>query len=125
MALQSINGPARVNNPKGAQAVRNPIYDANGKLIGSGSTPGANDLDISNRNVDGYAPGTQPGTPSTPVPGGGTNPGNPVGVGNNRQGRRNTVNRQAAIMNRRDPRQNMSLTAEELRKAALQRLRGE
>ena len=130
MALTSINGPATVTNPAGAQAVRNPIYDKNGNIIGSGSTPGANDLNYA-RNVQGQPPSASttspnpPGTPSTPVPGGGTNQGNPLGPDMRRSGRRRNVSQQFSKMNRADPRQGMSLTPEELRSAALSRLKGQ
>jgi len=118
MALTAINGPATVTNPQNAKAVRNPQYDQYGNIIASGSTPGATDLS--------FAPQpSNPGTPSTPIAGGGTNPGNPVGVGANAQGQRRDVVKQFSKMNRADPRQGMSLTAEELRQAALSRLRGQ
>lgn len=118
MALTSINGPATVTNPQNAKAVRNPQYDAYGNIIASGSQPGLTDLS--------FAPQpSNPGTPSTPIAGGGTNPGNPVGPGANAQGRRMNVNTQFSKTNRANPRQGMSLTAEELRQAALSRLRGQ
>jgi len=121
MALTSINGPATVTNPSGAQAVRNPIYDpVTGKIIGSGSQPGLNDLPYARNEAP-----VPPGTPSTPVPGGGTNPGNPIGPDMNRVGRRKNVSQQFSKMNRADPRQGMSLTPEELRNAAMSRLKGQ
>ena len=102
MAITSINGPATVGIRKGSstnKAIRNPQYDKDGNIISSGSAPGKKDIS------------------------GGTN--NPAGRTNVRKGRRNNVIQQAAKMSRRDPKQNVSLTAEELRKTALRRLRGE
>jgi len=116
MALTSINGPATVTNPQNAKAVRNPQYDAYGNIIASGSQPGLTDLAFAPQPMN-------PGTPSTPIAGGGTNPGNPVGPGQRMAGRRKNVGQQFSRMNRATPRENLSLTPEELRKAALNRLR--
>lgn len=51
--------------------------------------------------------------------------GRPLPVNQTNRGIGRNLLRQLGLMNRADPRQNMSLTEEELRQAALMRLRGQ